>query len=340
VLIRSGRTRLVAYGTVVRLVTMASAALGLYAYGGIPGAWVGAAALSVGVCAEAGAARVMAAGAVRTLLADGISPRRPGGAPAAEGGAEAGAGAEGVASLEAVPARPLDADSGDPAPVRSHGEIARFYVPLALTSLIGLSVHPMLTFFMGRATAPVESLAVFPVIHALSFIFRAPGFSFQEVVVALVGRRLEHVRKLATFGAGLALAASGGLALVAFTPLAAVWFETVSGLPPELSTLAVTPTRILVLLPAVAVLLAYQHGLLVQARTTRAITVATALELAAIGVLFTLFGWRLGWLGVTAASLSLVGGRFLGAGYLAWPVWRALAAARSRGALSAGVARW
>ena len=29
--------------------------------------------------------------------------------------------------------------------------IASFYYPLALTSLIGLTVQPMLTFFMGRA---------------------------------------------------------------------------------------------------------------------------------------------------------------------------------------------
>jgi progressive ankylosis protein len=77
VLIRSGRTRKVAYGTAVRLVAMFATAVGLYAWGGVPGAWLGAAALSVGVCVEAVAARVMAASAIRELLQGEVKPRHP-----------------------------------------------------------------------------------------------------------------------------------------------------------------------------------------------------------------------------------------------------------------------
>lgn len=203
-------------------------------------------------------------------------------------------------------------------------EIARFYFPLALTSLIGLTVHPLLTFFMGRAPFPVESLAVFPVVHGLSFLFRAPGFAYQETVIALAGRRLENVPVLARFGAVLGLAAAGGLSLVAFTPLAGVWFETVSGLTPELAAFAVVPTRLLAPLPIVAVVIAFQHALLVHGRTTRAVTVGTAVEVAGIALLFVVFGWRIGMVGVSAASLALLGGRLAAAGYLAWPVRRVL----------------
>lgn len=282
VLIRSGRTRLVAYGTVLRLAAMAATALALHLHGGLPGAWVGAAALSAGVCVEALAARFMAAGAVRELLGSGTR-------------VELG-----------------------------YGDIARFYFPLALTSLIGLTVHPLLTFFMGRAPFPVESLAVFPVVHGLSFLFRAPGFAFQETVIALAGRRLENVPVLARFGAALGASAAGGLALVAFTPLARVWFQGVSGLPPELAAFAVVPTRLLAPLPIVAVVIAFQHALLVHGRTTRAVTVGTAVEVAGIALLFVVFGWRMGMVGVSAASLALLGGRLLSAGYLAGPVRRVL----------------
>ena len=48
VIIRSGRTRLVAYGTLLRLAGMSGTAILLYVYGTLPGAWVGAAALSAG----------------------------------------------------------------------------------------------------------------------------------------------------------------------------------------------------------------------------------------------------------------------------------------------------
>jgi progressive ankylosis protein len=282
VLIRSGRTRLVAYGTVLRLSAMAATALALHLHGGLPGAWVGAAALSAGVCVEAAAARFMAAGAVRELL-----------------------------------------DTAERVEL-GYGDISRFYFPLALTSLIGLTVHPLLTFFMGRAPFPVESLAVFPVVHGLSFLFRAPGFAFQETVIALAGRRLENVPVLARFGAGLGAAAAAGLALVAFTPLAGVWFQGVSGLEPALADFAVIPTRLLAPLPIVAVVIAFQHALLVHGRTTRAVTVGTAVEVAGIALLFVAFGWKLGMVGVSAASLSLLGGRLAAAGYLAWPVRRVL----------------
>jgi hypothetical protein len=200
--------------------------------------------------------------------------------------------------------------------IKGYGDIARFYFPLALTSLIGLSVHPMLTFFMGRAPLPLESLAVFPVVHALSFLFRAPGLAIQEVVIALAGRRLEHIAPLRSFGIGLGLAATTGLALVTFTPLAGFWFEVVSGLSPELAALSAVPARIMVLLPAMTVLLAFQQAVLVQTRRTQAITAASFFEVAGIAVLFTLLGWQVGLFGASAAMVALVGGRLLANGYL------------------------
>lgn len=68
-LIRSGLTRRVAWGTLIRLGTMTVAALVCYFRTDLPGAWVGAIALSAGVCLEALASRVMAAGAVQKFLA-------------------------------------------------------------------------------------------------------------------------------------------------------------------------------------------------------------------------------------------------------------------------------
>ena len=279
-LIRSGRTRLVAIGTVLRLAGMATMGLALYARGGVPGAWVGAAALSAGVVTEAIAARLFARATIRELTAP----------------------PESAARREAAP---------------GYREIASFYYPLALTSLIGLTIQPMLTFFMGRAPSPVESLAVFPVVHSLSFLFRALGLSFQEAAIALLGKRLEHFPELARFATGLGLFASGGLALVAFTPLADFWFITVSGLEPELAAFALVPVRILAILPAFTVLLSFQRALLVQGRRTRPITIATALEVATVAVTFTALGWWVELVGVTAAVLAFVTGRLVSVSYLA-----------------------
>ncbi len=68
VLIRGGLTRRVAYGTVIRLAAMVLTAIVLYRKPGIEGAWVGAAALTVGVLFEAVVARAMAHPSIKTLL--------------------------------------------------------------------------------------------------------------------------------------------------------------------------------------------------------------------------------------------------------------------------------
>jgi hypothetical protein len=104
VLIRHGLTRRVAYGTIVRLVAMFGTAFVLARHGGIEGAWVGAAALTMGVSSEAAASRFMAGSAIRALLAT------PG---------------------EAIGA------------AASYRSLTRFYYPLALTTLLSLGIHPV-----------------------------------------------------------------------------------------------------------------------------------------------------------------------------------------------------
>ena len=287
VLIRSGRTRLVAYGTVVRVAGMSVAALVGFNLLDIPGAWVGAMSLSVGVTAEALAARWMAADTVRRIL-------------------------DAPAGSEAVPGASKEGEDR-----LTYRSIAAFYYPLALTSLIGLTVQPMLTFFMGRSASPVESLAVFPVVQSLSFVFRTVGLSFQDAAIALMGDKHRHLPELRRFATGLGLAAAGGMSLVAFTPLSTFWFETLSGLTPELAAFAVFPARAVAFLPGLTVLLTLQRAILVNVRRTHAITVATALEVGFIGVAFAVLGWGFDLVGVSAAFASFVVGRVVANAYLA-----------------------
>jgi progressive ankylosis protein len=329
ILIRAGRTRLLAYGTAIRLATMAVTGL-ILAGTGLPGAWVGAGALSAGVVIEAVAAWLMSRWAVRDLLNPRRAERPSWSAPARGAGEDLALEGDpgprpiqeprpGTGTLRALGA--AEASRGTEAEGEGSGEldyrtILHFYYPLALTSLIGLTTQPILTFFMGRAPAPVESLAVFPVVMALYFIFGTFGLSYQEAAIALVGRKGEHRRAVGRFATGLALVASGGMALIVFTPLARVWFEGVSGLEPGLAAMAFLPAQIVALVPALSVVLGYQRARLVQARRTRPITVATALEVASIALLFPLFGWGLGWTGATAAMVSLTVGRTLGVCFL------------------------
>jgi hypothetical protein len=275
-LIRHHLTRRVAWGTVVRLATMAATALLLSTVTSAPGTSVGTAALGLGVIVEAAASRLMARGVARDLLE-------------------------------------LDAKAGDPL---TGAAIVRFYAPLAVTSLLILGIQPLLTFFLARGRLPVESLAVLPVVHGLLFMLRSPGIGFQEAALALAGERREHVAALRRFAATLAAALSGTLAIVAFTPLARLWFEGVTGLPPELSTLAAGPTRLLVAMPALEVLLALQRALLLLERTTRPITVATGLEVGVLALALALLTGPAGWVGIVAVGVALPCGRVVANLYL------------------------
>lgn len=285
VMIRAGAPRRVAYGTGIRLATMGAVGLSLAWWGRLDGAAVGAASLSAGVVAEAVGSRVMARSHVAAVWAKGLRP--------------------GAASL-------------------GFREILAFYYPLALTSLLNMGIQPIVTFFMAGSRLPIESLAALPVVNSLVFLFRTPGLAGQETTIAALAMGRDNLPALRRFMAALALAASGGLALIAFTPLSQLWFQGVSGLSPSLADIAILPACILVVMPAMTVWMCWQRALLVSHRSTRAVTFATALEVAGV-VAVMLVGNAVGWIGLVSAALALVVGRLAGNLVLLRPVRHALA---------------
>jgi hypothetical protein len=150
------------------------------------------------------------------------------------------------------------------------GEFLHFYVPLALTSLLALIMQPIGSAAVSRMPLPLQSLAVWPVVIGVVFVLRSPGTAFKEVVVALLDRP-EPEPALRRFTMSLVLI-SLGLSLLAFTPLANLLLVRLSGLTPELATLAGNGLKIAVLTPAMGVLQNAYVGMLVHRRRTRPIT--------------------------------------------------------------------
>lgn len=271
ILIRNNLTRRVAYGTVIRLLAMSSCALILFYFFDVPGAYVGAAALTSGVSVEAIMSRLMVSRTLIKIRADQSSPK--------------------------------------PENMLTYRKIISFYTPLALTSLIGLAVHPLVTFFLGQSRFAVESLAVMSVIHSLVFIFRSLGLSYMEVVVALIGEDFKGYLPLRRFAVMLGSGVVCGLGLIAFTPLSEWWFEVVSGLSTELADFALTPTRILVLMPALSVLLSFQRGILVMGNKTATVSIATGIEVSAIIIILSIAIYYLNAIGAIAAAVAFILGR-------------------------------
>jgi hypothetical protein len=282
VLIRYGQTRRVAYGTTVRLLSMSVTALMLHRLTDLEGAVVGGAALSAGVIAEAFASRVMANGAVRSLMAG-----------------------EHEETGESI----------------GYPEIIRFYIPLALTTLLALGVHPLVTFFVGHGRLALESLAVLPVVNSLVFVFRSLGLAYQEVGIALMGKNGEGFHALRRFAWTLGIAVSAGLGIIAWTPLGRIWFEVISGLSPELAGFALAPARILVLVPGLAVVLSFQRAVLVHAKHTMPVTNATLIEVGGIIAVLSLGIFYFDGVGLVVAAAALLIGR-IGANLYLAPILR------------------
>ncbi|MFN7987181.1 MAG: hypothetical protein U0529_06890 [Thermoanaerobaculia bacterium] len=277
ILIGAGRTRLVAYGTVVRLVTMAATGTILFLEGWLDGAVVGAAALSSGVVVEAAASWVWARGDRKRL--------------------------------ELLP-------PASPDEVPTMADVQRFYWPLAVTPLMNMAAQPLVTFFVGRGRLPIESLAVLPVVSSFGFLFRCPPTALQEVVIALGSggpASLRSLRRFATLVGGLSSLAMGAVVL---TPAAGLWFAGVTGLDGALVPLARHAAAVLVLTPAAATVLVWMHANLVLLRTTRLVTVGTLVELAVLAAtLFAGIRWSDVPAAIVATS-AILAGRAAGALFL------------------------
>jgi len=268
ILIRNNKTRLVAYGTVVRLSTMSTTALVLYLLH-VPGAWVGAGSLSMGVLGEAIATRWMCRLEVNRLK------QEPKNSPT---------------SL-------------------TYKIIIHFYYPLALMTILTLGVQPLVVFFIGKSRFALESLAVLPVINALVFIFRSVGLSFTEVALALLGKDNRNYIPLRNFALILGAISLATFSLISFTPLAGIWFNKVSGLSPALTAFSLLPTQIITLLPVLTLYLSLQQALLMNIKKTIAITWATVIEVSVIigSIQLAIYGFAA--IGAVAATSAFTIGR-------------------------------
>ena len=280
ILIVRHQTKRIAVSTLARLITMSGSALILFFYSSLPGATIGAISLAGGVVAEALLTRYLARHAITEVL-----------------------------QTEPKSEQQL-----------GYREIWDYYLPLALTPFIGLSIHPLVTFFLGKSRDPLESLAVMPVIYGLTFVFRAIGLSYQEVAIALLGENRNNYLKVRNFAVILGISTSACLSLIAFTPLSQIWFRDLSGLNDLLTNFATLPLQIMAIFPALTVLICFQRSVLIVTRVTNPISIATAIE--AVGIFSVLLIAMLYFPlpGVVAASIAYVIGRLLAIAALQRPL--------------------
>jgi O-antigen/teichoic acid export membrane protein len=143
----------------------------------------------------------------------------------------------------------------------------------------------------------------------LIFMFRSLGIALNEVVVALLDEAGSW-KVLRRFTWLLSSLTTLVLLLVAATPLAGLWFGRLSGLPENLTGMALQAIWLTLPLPVLSVLQSWYQGSLLHTRQTRVITESVAIflvicaALLSAGVAWGKFpGLVVGWAAFTLATL-------------------------------------
>lgn len=165
------------------------------------------------------------------------------------------------------------------APALTWKRFAGFYAPLALTPMVTIVIQPIGSWAMCQMADPLMSLAAWPAVYGLVFLTRTAGYAFNEVVVTLAGKPGGGAA-LRRCGFWIGASAMAVLLVLSVTPLGEFWFESVTGLSPELTALASSSLLVAILMPGYAVAQNYHQGVLVQQHRTRAITEAVVIYLA------------------------------------------------------------
>jgi hypothetical protein len=163
----------------------------------------------------------------------------------------------------------------------------KFYVPLALTTMLTFFVSPLGSAAMSRMPNPLASLASWPVLYGLIFMLRSPCTAFNEVVIAVVDRP-NAFQSLRRFAYILASGSTVLTLMMAATPLADFWLGSIMALPTNLLQMSRIGLWLALFMPFFILLQSWYQGLIVSSQQTRGVTEAIILYIATISLLLTI----------------------------------------------------
>jgi hypothetical protein len=183
---------------------------------------------------------------------------------------------------------------------------ARFYAPLAATSLLLTATNPLLTAALARTRDPATALAGYGVAFALTGVLYAPLLVVQQVAAArlFAGGDLAPVRRMAMV-AGVIFSLLA--AAVAYTDLGVLVLEGLVGVHDAILDQALEAMVFLWPVPFLTGVRALHQGRLVAGHRTSPIAAATGIRTAVLAVVaFALAGTSAGaWLGGLAFTVGL-----------------------------------
>jgi len=179
----------------------------------------------------------------------------------------------------------------------------KYYIPLALTSLITLASQPIISAALSRMPKPLDSLAIWPVLSGLLFLFRSAGIAYNEVVVTLLDSPNSYL-KLRKFALILTASTTLLLLIIAIAPLSTFYFREISALPAPLIELANIALWFSLLIPGSNALQSWYQGILLQSGKTNGIPEAVGVFLVITIAVYMIGIYQGIWPGIYIGTLG------------------------------------
>ncbi|MER3466725.1 MAG: hypothetical protein C4340_06390, partial [Armatimonadota bacterium] len=182
-------------------------------------------------------------------------------------------------------------------------ELARFHLPLSITSMIAILGKPVIQTGLAYGKNPAALVSAYEMGWILMFPMRALGFALPEVVIRLQEEQDSH-RFLLRFCVAVGALASVILLLVVLTPLGEWYLQGVLFLPADNVHLARTWAIAASLLPFLTCAQAWLRGMLTATRRTYALGVSMGIYLAVL-VAFLFASAALGWMNIATPAIAV-----------------------------------
>lgn len=164
--------------------------------------------------------------------------------------------------------------------------MAKFYLPLAATSILMMASHSIVNSGLARTPDAAAALAAFAVAQSLAVMFESPCYTIQRMCVALFKDKGSYYAVKQASLIVWACLTTLMLAL-AFTPLSRIAFLDILRVPPELYPDTVRSFRVFMVLPAFSASRSFYQGLLIVHKRTAQLTTNMLFRLGVMLVLAT-----------------------------------------------------
>jgi hypothetical protein len=200
-------------------------------------------------------------------------------------------------------------------------ETSLFFFPLLLNVQLMSVSHSVINAGLARQTDYITALAGFSVAMVLHLFLASPSYQNHTVTIAMARGR-KSLRSITIFVLLVASYVSIMLALVAFTPFGTFLLGQILGVSGDIANEARAALGILVFLPFATGLRGLAQGLVIQARRTGLVSVATGIRVGGL-VLFLLLGqiWFSGARLGAFALLACVTLETLVVSFFAWRIY-------------------